>query len=448
MHRKGILLAVAAMPLLLLALPSGPIAHVTAVPGTGEPSCSQARCHLTNTPVNGGGGSVTISFPNGPSYQPGVKQRLTVTVVDSAARIYGFQMTARSASDLAGTPAGTFTPIDRSQRVLCAAADLSDQGTERTGATCPASMPLEFIEHTEPYSSNVFNVDWTPPSSNIGPVGVYISVNGAPGDSGFPVGHIYTVGYTLQPPAGPPSITSIRTPTDFGGGLNGAPGAWLEIKGSNLAATSRTWKAADFSGSAAPTALDGSSVRINGKAAFVSYISPGQLNVQAPDDATLGPVNVVVSNANGDSSPAPLTLAGAVPGLLAPAAFKVSGTQYLAALFQDGTFVGTAGFIGGIGSRPARPGDVITLYGVGFGPVTPPVAAGTIAPAGTSLAGNLTVSFGDVPARALFQGLAPGAVGLYQFNVVVPSVPAGDVRVSFRLNGQAAIPDGFLTVGQ
>jgi uncharacterized protein (TIGR03437 family) len=36
------------------------------------------------------------------------------------------------------------------------------------------------------------------------------------------------------------------------------------------------------------------------------------------------------------------------------------------------------------------------------------------------------ILFGTTPATLQYQGLAPGFVGLYQFNVVVPAIPAGD----------------------
>jgi len=42
------------------------------------------------------------------------------------------------------------------------------------------------------------------------------------------------------------------------------------------------WTTADFNGSNAPTALDGVSVSINGKPAYIWYLSAEQINVQAP----------------------------------------------------------------------------------------------------------------------------------------------------------------------
>jgi uncharacterized protein (TIGR03437 family) len=66
-------------------------------------------------------------------------------------------------------------------------------------------------------------------------------------------------------------------------------------------------------------------------------------------------------------------------GLLAPSSFSVGGQQYVVALFSDGaTYVLPPGAIAGVPSRRARAGDAITLYGIGFGPVTPNIPAGQV----------------------------------------------------------------------
>lgn len=445
-----------AVPLVLWAFSYGPDAHHTAVPGTNEPSCSLSGCHLTPTPVNGGGGNVKIAFSGGgTTYTPGQKQILTITITDSAAKVYGFQMTARPQSNLSGGQAGTFTP-DAAQAVLCASASLSDVGTPRNGANCPSAAPIEFVEHNnQPYTTNVINVTWTAPATDVGPVGIYISANAAPSNAGIPIGHIYTAGYTLTAAAtggNPPSITSVNSGSDFGGFTTIAPQTWVEIKGSALATNTRIWGGADFNGSKAPTSLDGTSVTINGKSAAVYYISPTQVNVQAPDDTATGPVNVVLTTAAGASAPFSVQEQATQPGILVPASFKVNGTQYAVAQFQDGTYVGKTGLISGVAFRPAKPGDALTIYGIGFGAVTPTIPAGTIVPnpvdgQANHLTGKLSVTFGQTNANLLYQGLAPNFVGLYQFNVVVPQVSAGDVPITFSLNGKSTGQTASLTIG-
>src|SRR5207245_3960627 len=105
------------------------------------------------------------------------------------------------------------------------------------------------------------------------------------------------------PPANAPVIQ------DPGGVVNGASfasglasGAWMTIRGTKLSATTRIWQSADFQGAQMPTSLDGVSVSINGRAAYVYYVSPTQLNVLAPGDDFLGAASIQVKNANGASN--------------------------------------------------------------------------------------------------------------------------------------------------
>lgn len=128
------------------------------------------------------------------------------------------------------------------------------------------------------------------------------------------------------------------------------------------------------------------------------------------------------------------------PGLLAPSTLQVGSTQYVTALLSDGSFVLPTGAIQGIPSRPAHVGETIVMYGVGFGPVSPPFPAGQIIPQiNNFLTQPFQVFFDQTPAATpLYYGLAPGVVGLYQFNVVVPNVPASNaVPVTFTLGGVA-----------
>ena len=86
---------------------------------------------------------------------------------------------------------------------------------------------------------------------------------------------------------GVPAVTSggVVSAGAFGEFASAAPGSWIEIYGTNLASDSRPWQASDFDGINAPTMLDGTSVTIGGQPAFVDYISPTQVNVQAPNIA-------------------------------------------------------------------------------------------------------------------------------------------------------------------
>jgi uncharacterized protein (TIGR03437 family) len=228
-------------------------------------------------------------------------------------------------------------------------------------------------------------------------------------------------------PASPVTITGVSNNASGATGIES--GSWVSIYGTNLSATSRAWQTGDFSGNTLPTKLDGVSVTINGKSAAVYYISPGQLNVQAPSDSATGPVPVVVTNALGTAT-ATATLAAYAPGF-----FAIQG-KYPAAVHTDGVYVAPVGYFGSsAASRPAAPGEVILLFGTGFGPTTPPVAAGQIFSGAAPLADatQLHMMIGGAPATVQFAGMV--AAGEYQFNVVIPLVGDGDQAIAATIAG-------------
>jgi uncharacterized protein (TIGR03437 family) len=187
------------------------------------------------------------------------------------------------------------------------------------------------------------------------------------------------------------------------------------------------------------------SVTVDGKPAFVYYISGTQVNVQAPADAATGSVPVTVTNCAGTSASVAAQKAALAAGILAPASFNVGGKQYAVAQFDDLTFVGNPNLIAGAAFRPAKPGDSIVIYGIGFGEVTPPSAPGVIVAAQNQIDG-LTIAFGNTPATIAYGGLSPGVVGLFQFNVTVPDIPDGDSQIHFNVRGTSTSQTLYLTV--
>jgi uncharacterized protein (TIGR03437 family) len=181
-------------------------------------------------------------------------------------------------------------------------------------------------------------------------------------------------------------------------------------------------------------------VSIGGQAAFIDYISPTQVNAQLPSNiATGGPLQLTVTNANGTSAAVDVMVNATEPGLLAPASFKIGGNQYVVAQHSDGTYVLPVGAITGVTSSPAKPGETIVIYGVGFGSVTPNIPAGEVATESNQLSASFEVLFGKTPAKLPYFGLAPSFVGLYQFNVTVPTVANSDlVPFTFNLGGKAS----------
>jgi uncharacterized protein (TIGR03437 family) len=242
-------------------------------------------------------------------------------------------------------------------------------------------------------------------------------------------------GGTTPPATGPAAaISGIVSDASFKAGEPIASGGWVAVFGTNLAPAgdSRQWNpSTEIVNGKLPTSLDGTSVTVNGKAAAVAYISPTQVNIQPPDDSAVGAVQVVVSTtAGGAGAPFTATYAQFAPGL-----FPASGS-YIAAQHSNGTYVG-----GYAGSTAAKPGEVIVLWGSGFGPASPAVPAGQVFSGSNKLANAVTVTIGGQPAAIDFAGVV--GAGLVQINVHVPSsINNGDAAVVATVGGVSSQTTG------
>jgi uncharacterized protein (TIGR03437 family) len=420
----------------------GPDPRRTGAPG--DETCVAADCHV-GTDLNAGGGNVVVNFENGQVYKPGVAQTFTIVITDSQARDWGFQMTARLESNPATAQAGDFT-AGKQQLVIC------ENSLFKTSKGCPADAPVQFIEHSTPLSSNTISVKWTPPAANAGNVHIYVAANAGNGNLEPTGDHIYTADYVLTPECTnvTPTISVVQSAGAFDPKAGLASGTWLEIYGSDLSCLSRGWAGSDFDGSKAPTSLSTVGVTVGGVAAFVDYVSPGQVNVQAPDDPKNGAgFQVVLTNSAGASNAFIMQKNAVAPALLSPPVFNTQGHQWVVAQHLDQTFVGKANLISGLSFSPAKRGELITIYGIGFGPVIPATLAGVVASTQNSLQSKPNIRFGQTPATLQYYGLVPGYVGLYQFNVVVPStVSPGDMQLSVDAGGVTLAPSLFITVAQ
>jgi len=101
--------------------------------------------------------------------------------------------------------------------------------------------------------------------------------------------------------------------------------------------------------------------------------------VLVPSDISAGSQQVIVTTGAGASSSYTVNVNAVEPGLIAPASFIVGGNHYVAALFPDyGTFAIPTGAIINVASHPAKPGDTLIIYGIGFGDVVPRIPAGQL----------------------------------------------------------------------
>jgi uncharacterized protein (TIGR03437 family) len=226
-----------------------------------------------------------------------------------------------------------------------------------------------------------------------------------------------------------------------------AAGSWVMIEGSNLANIAdpgRTWRPNEILNGQLPTSLDGVGVTIDGKPAFVGFISQHQINVQAPDDTALGPVAVVVTNNGSASAPATAQLQA-----YAPALFQWNATNYATTTrYSDGAIVSNPSAMPG--SVSAKPGDTLILWGTGFGPTQPATPSGLLVTAASPAVSMPTVTVGGVSVNVIGVTISPGTVGVYQIEIQLPqSIGLGDQPVLASIGGgQSAVGVNLFVVNQ
>ncbi len=202
-----------------------------------------------------------------------------------------------------------------------------------------------------------------------------------------------------------------------------SPGALASIFGSNFTGTGLD----AIASLPLPTSLGGVSVLVNGVAAHVLYANSNQINFQIPWETKTGSATVAVSVNGLPSSQVNVTVQAAAPGLF------VQGSHAAA---QNSDFSLNSS------SNPAKVGGTILTYLTGAGAVSHQPADG--AAAGSSplseVTSTVTASIGGQSASVSFAGLAPGFVGLWQVNVVVPSglTTAGNFPLTVTVDGQTS----------
>jgi uncharacterized protein (TIGR03437 family) len=221
------------------------------------------------------------------------------------------------------------------------------------------------------------------------------------------------------------------------------PGSWVSIWGTNLAGGTAVWNG-DF-----PTSLGGTSVTINGKPAYLSFVSFGQINLQAPDDATTGPVPVVVTTGAGQAT-ATVTLNPYSP------AFELLDTMHVAAIilrpngggaYGNGSYdiLGPDGDCFGYTTVSASAGDLVAIFGVGFGPTNPTVPAGKPYSGSAPITNNIGLYINNTIVTPVFVG--ESGAGMYQINVIIPpALGEGDVPIQAWVAGYPTQPNLWLSL--
>jgi uncharacterized protein (TIGR03437 family) len=197
-----------------------------------------------------------------------------------------------------------------------------------------------------------------------------------------------------------------------------APGSVISIFGSNLATGN-----AGASSVPLPITLGGTDVKVNGTPAPLFFVSPSQINAQLPYEIAPGPATLVVTVNGSSTAPMAFTVMDAAPGIL------VYGSNRAVAINQDSTLNSP--------DKPALPNSVVTVYVVGQGPVDTAVTTGAPSPGAPVAHATQPVSavIGGRDAPVQFQGLSPGGIGLFQVNLQVPALAAGDSALVITIGG-------------
>lgn len=237
----------------------------------------------------------------------------------------------------------------------------------------------------------------------------------------------------------PPFLSGVSDA--FNGQPGVAPTTWMALYGSGLSVVTRTWDGAVV-GQQLPTALDEVRATINGRAATVYFVSPGQVNVLAPLDDTTGNVEVVLSNRYGTSPAITVRKGAALPAFYAP--FGEASGLRVTAVALDGTLVGKPGLDPRV-TRGARPGEILQVYATGFGATEPAVASDVIFAGAPQVVTAPRITIGGREATFIGRGNLVGP-GLYQFNVTVPDLADGDHAIIAEAGGARSPANVFLTV--
>jgi uncharacterized protein (TIGR03437 family) len=200
-----------------------------------------------------------------------------------------------------------------------------------------------------------------------------------------------------------------------------SPGALASLFGSNFTGAGLTASAA----LPLPSSLGGVAVQVNGVAAPVLYSSTGQINFQIPWETKPGAATLLVSTNSVKSNQVNINVQATAPGLF------VSGSH---AIVQN-----YPGYSLNSSSNPAKAGGTIIAYLTGAGAVSNQPADGEPAGSDSVVTPTPTASIGGQPATVSFAGLAPGFVGLWQVNIVVPAgVTAGDLPLTVTAGGETS----------
>lgn len=197
-----------------------------------------------------------------------------------------------------------------------------------------------------------------------------------------------------------------------------APGGLFSLFGVGLAAPPAA--VTDFP---LPRTLSGFSLSLNNVAAPLLFAAPSQANGQVPWETPAGTATAALTVSGGAVAPFTIRTGATAPGFFTDSAGRCIAFHYSGTRNTPET--------------PLLPGDGLTLFLTGAGPVDTPMSTGL--PASSSalvrIAGTASAMIGGQPARIGFLGLTPGTVGVAQANLEpAAALPPGEHDVALTID--------------
>jgi uncharacterized protein (TIGR03437 family) len=298
------------------------------------------------------------------------------------------------------------------------------------------------------FADNPFQIAGATPATMPGLWTVKVTLNGQ---------LVFTLTFTILPAQNVPTISAIA---GGGGSLppvkEVSPGGYVMISGSSFATagTARQVQQGDLVNGMLPTQLAGVCVDVSGQSGYVTFVAPTQVYFQMPNVAVQSSANIRVRTNCGASNEQVSNVKTAWCQTASPEflywAQNSDGTGPVAAVNAvTGALVGLPSLVPGIAFSPARPGDVLTIYGVSFGATSPSYSPGQLPSGQGTVTGNPAVRLGSTfldPSNIVYAGVSPGTAGLYQLSIRVPSLPDGNYPLVFSLGIFTTPSAGYITI--
>ena len=236
-----------------------------------------------------------------------------------------------------------------------------------------------------------------------------------------------------------------------------APNGLYTIFGENFAQSGSGWQVGpgDLVNGQVPVRFQGVCVDVKGTLAPVIHVYPTQVSFQAPRLNTFEvvPVQVILNcRENGEvrSNVENIEYRAASPEFLFFVQNADGRNPVAAVNAVTGAYLGVPGLLPGANFVPAKPGDLVTMFGSGFGATNPLFSAGELADRSALVTGGASITLGGQPladSDVLYVGVTPGFAGLYQINVRVPAdAPEGNLPVAVTIGGVPSPEGAYLTI--